>query len=135
MEETILNELKDIISRHDIKMPSVSEKPMTKEEYNNLVNKWDLSAGLLTKLLCKSIETIRSYRSRRNYPIPLDVAIKLRKIDIIFTDFSNLWRLEPKRKQPWKDIFATERKENKSKWTLGEKSSLCSTLLMITHIK
>lgn len=86
---TILHELKDIISRHDIKT-NVSEKPMTKEEYNALVNKWELSAGLLIKLLGKSRETIHSYRSRRDYPIPLDVAVKLRKIDIIFMDFSNL---------------------------------------------
>lgn len=63
--------------------PNVSTDKMPHAEFDAIVKKWQLSTGFLQIFLDRSAETIKSYKYRKDHPIPDDAAIRLRQLDAI----------------------------------------------------
>lgn len=68
-------------------LPDVSIEPMEKQEFLDIVEKWNLSNGFLQRILGKSRDSIANYKYR-NGLIPEPVAVRIRRLDAILENFS-----------------------------------------------
>lgn len=64
-------------------------KEMSNQEFNEIAERWQMNRSFLQVILNKSEDTIKAYKHRSNYRIPIPVAVKMRQLNLFLEGIKN----------------------------------------------